>query len=467
MSDAPEAEFPRGNPVLVLVSKLETPEFEITAPFQTREIRQDLVDKIADTLANYKDLDNPIIVRYIDDGELQVLAGYHRVLAFKKKLFYEIPAYVIKCSDKEAFKISARTNISRDNLTDYEKAYIINYAIKELEMTYDQMNKEYGFGFKGKATLSNLHRCMNKSSLEVRDSWKEGHISTRHVKELIYFERDKQDYYLKKIIEIGWNVKTIEGIVSQFRKQDEAYKKLEAYLTKQLPNGDTPILYIDGVYTDHYDFSDLFRDAEVDDVFINYWGVKDDLDPFIAILDKLNYIYKKAPPEETIPEPPKKKKKEDIYTLFYGAIHQGENWWEDEDANYALTKDTNNFEFFETKKEIIAYLKENKISLIKGDSAHENEIIHDLVLTIQKEKDAEKKVKAEPQTLSFADEYEVEELHENVWVTLDRLFTAQVERYDDNEDQILDIPLTKRNAVLVAMVIKQRLSDSESLMDKS
>ena len=67
----------------------------------------------------------------------------------------------------------------------------------------------------------------------------------------------------------------------------------------------------------------------------------------------------------------------------------------------------------------------------------------------------------------IVDEYVAEEIVENVWVTLDKLFTAHVERYGDDEEEIIPVQLTKRDAVLVAVVIKQRLSDSESLMDKS
>ena len=239
--------FPRGNPELVLLSDLFTAEFDINAPFQTREVREGLVDKIANTLKDYLDLDNPIIVRDVD-GELQVLAGFHRVLAFKKKLFYEIPAYIIKCSDQEAFSISARTNISRENLTDYEKAGIIKYAQDELSLSYDKMNTEYGFGFHSKSSLSNLYRCLTKSSKDVCTEWRTSGISTGHVKELIYLDHKKQDYYLKKIIEVGWSVKTIEGIISQLRKQAEAYMKIELYLTAKIAEADTPILYIDGVY---------------------------------------------------------------------------------------------------------------------------------------------------------------------------------------------------------------------------
>ena len=449
--------FPYGKVVLYPLSKLLDEKGKVKALFQTRAIRKELVKKIADTINDDKDLDNPIIVRE-KDKEVDVLAGVHRVLAFKKKKYKEIPALIIQCNDEQAFKIVARTNLSRENLTDLEKAEIILYAAKNFKLTLDQINKEYGFGFHNKSSLSNLTRCLEKSSKKTLAQWKKGELETAHVKELIYFKKDLQEAYAKKIIDLGWTSAVIEGIVQQHRKKDKAYDQIKKHLTAEMKEGEPKELFIDGVYEERFDFSDLFKEAKVEDVFNSYWNVKESTQPFLDLMDKIKYPYTTAPKEETIPEPELKETKEELWTLFDETYHKKENWWEDKEATYALTKDTNEFHFFKDLEEIIAFIKENSVSRIKADTDLERAIIHDIVLEIQGRKATEEYSPAVREKIPIV---ETEEEERNLKY-LQSLFEAYIKNYDSKLN-VMRLDLKKEHAILIKKLLKQKLAEIDNI----
>ena len=450
--------FPHGNVVLYPLSKLLDEKGNVKAIFQTRAIRKDLIKKIADTIKDKLDLDNPIIIRE-QDQEVVVLAGVHRVLAFKKKKYTKIPTLVIQCDDEQAFKIVARTNLSRENLTDYEKAEIISYAAKNFELTLDQINKEYGFGFLNKSSLSNLSRCLEKSTKKTLNQWRNGVLDTSHVKELIYFKKDLQEAYAKKIIELGWTSAVIEGIVQQHRKKDKSYQKIKTYLSEKLKSNE-PIkeLFIDGVYEERFDFDDLFKEAKVEDVFNSYWNIKDSIKDFTNIFDQIKYPYTKAPIEETIPEPELEEAEEEMWLLFDETYHKKEKWWTEKQAKYALTKDTNEFHFFNDLEEIISFIKENSIGYIKADTDLEQAIVHDIVLEIQGRTETEAYADPEKAKVPQIDGGE----EERNLLYLESLLEAYIKSYGTTLS-VVRLDLKKEHAVLIQKLIKQKLAELSSL----
>jgi ParB family chromosome partitioning protein len=90
------------------------------SPFQTKVISQTKVTELADNL-RHNDLATPIVVREIEPGLFEVIAGHHRDLAYGELGRDEIPAVVVKMTDEQAERAVFFDNFFPPEMSDYEK----------------------------------------------------------------------------------------------------------------------------------------------------------------------------------------------------------------------------------------------------------------------------------------------------------------------------------------------------------
>lgn len=114
-----------------------------TSPYQTRNIDP---SKVAELVSNLKSnpLSTPVTVRRIEDGKYEVVAGHHRIEAFKVLGRTEISASVIGLTDDEAEKLVFYDNLISPSLTDFEKFKGYARLKKSLQMTSEQLAIEAG-----------------------------------------------------------------------------------------------------------------------------------------------------------------------------------------------------------------------------------------------------------------------------------------------------------------------------------
>jgi len=90
-----------------------------TSPYQTREISQEKVDELAQNLVN-NPLTTPVIVRKTGE-RYELIAGHHRVAAFKQLGRTEIPSVTRDFDDVAASDALFMDNMIEPALPDYEK----------------------------------------------------------------------------------------------------------------------------------------------------------------------------------------------------------------------------------------------------------------------------------------------------------------------------------------------------------
>jgi ParB family transcriptional regulator, chromosome partitioning protein len=136
----------QGTPFLVAISDIED------SPYQTIPLSKSKVADLVKNLAT-NPLSSPIVLRRLPNGKLQLIAGRHRVEAYKQLQREEIEATVKKLSDDQAEKLVFYDNLFAPNLSDYEKYLGFAQRKKTKNLTGEQLAEEAGVST---ATVSKL-----------------------------------------------------------------------------------------------------------------------------------------------------------------------------------------------------------------------------------------------------------------------------------------------------------------------
>jgi ParB family transcriptional regulator, chromosome partitioning protein len=131
---------------------------------------------------NEKGLLHPIIVRMIDDGEYEIVAGTRRYNACKLLGWRKILAHVVELDNKDAFEVSLIENIHTKNLNPIEEGrafqdYITNYGWGGISDLATRLGKSIGY-------VDRRIRFLNLPT-DVIDSLSEGTLSLSIADELL------------------------------------------------------------------------------------------------------------------------------------------------------------------------------------------------------------------------------------------------------------------------------------------
>lgn len=153
----------------------------------------------------------PIIVRPIECGQYEIVAGERRFRACKRALIKEIPCIIQEYDDMHLAQAALIENIQRENLTPIEEAKAYKYLIDTHHLTQKQISQQVG---KKQSTIANKLRLLNLP-MEIQDSLLDRKITERHARALLGIEDvNVQLKALKKIEEKGLTVKQTEDLVA-------------------------------------------------------------------------------------------------------------------------------------------------------------------------------------------------------------------------------------------------------------
>lgn len=92
----------------------------VNSPFQVRGVDDQFIDELAQSIADTGGVISPIVVRKLEAGKYEVIAGHTRLLAVVRLGHETIPAIIRSMSDEAAAKALAADNLARKDLTDFE-----------------------------------------------------------------------------------------------------------------------------------------------------------------------------------------------------------------------------------------------------------------------------------------------------------------------------------------------------------
>ena len=154
----------------------------------------------------------PIVVRPLQDGFFQLIAGERRWRASQRAGLTKIPAVVRESGDNAALEIALIENLQREDLNPIEEAQAYERLISEFGLTQEEVARRVG---KNRATIANMLRLLRLPA-EVQEWLRDNRLSVGHAKALLSL--NSLDAILdsaRKIIQGNYSVRQAEMLVAR------------------------------------------------------------------------------------------------------------------------------------------------------------------------------------------------------------------------------------------------------------
>ena len=164
----------------------------------------------------------PVLVRPVDTGGYELIAGERRLRAVKKLGLPELPAIVKLVTDTEMLQISLIENVQREGLNPIEEAHAYQRLIDEFSFTQEKIGQSIG---KNRSSIANTLRLL-KLPKKIQEAVSRGTITMGHARALLSLEDAKSQIELcERIIARGLSVRGTEESVGK-KKSDISKKRL-------------------------------------------------------------------------------------------------------------------------------------------------------------------------------------------------------------------------------------------------
>src|SRR6185369_10147951 len=151
----------------------------------------------------------PIVVRPVDGGQYEILAGERRWRAARMAGLERVPAVVREVPDEAALGIGLIENIQREDLNPIEEANGLKRLIEEFKLTHDEVAKAIG---RSRAGVTNLLRLLELAAA-VQAMVQDGRIDMGHARALAALGKSKQVELAERIAQQGLSVRETERLV--------------------------------------------------------------------------------------------------------------------------------------------------------------------------------------------------------------------------------------------------------------
>jgi ParB family chromosome partitioning protein len=179
-------------------------------PFQPRSRFDDeAIGELAASIRSTGVL-QPILVRRLDDGGYQVVAGERRLKAARVAGLARIPAVVRDVTEREMLELALVENVQREDLNPIDEAKAYNSLVEKVGLTHDQISERVG---KQRVTITNSIRLLTLP-VEVQDMVSRETLSAGHARALLSLEsRADQLVAARYVCAKGFSVRRTESYI--------------------------------------------------------------------------------------------------------------------------------------------------------------------------------------------------------------------------------------------------------------
>ena len=153
----------------------------------------------------------PIVVRLVNDGKYEIIAGERRWRASQIAGLKEVPVIIKEIADDVALAMALIENIQRENLNPIEEANGIQRLINEFEMTHETAAQAVG---RSRSAVTNLLRLQNLHAV-VQEMLAQSKLDMGHARALLTLEGAKQIAAAKEIVQNHLSVRSAEQLVKK------------------------------------------------------------------------------------------------------------------------------------------------------------------------------------------------------------------------------------------------------------
>lgn len=207
----------------------------VPSRYQARKtFNQEELQALSDSIKE-KGVIQPVLLRKIEDGKFEIIAGERRCRASILAGFTEISAIVLDINDKEVMEIGLIENLHRKDLDALEEAYAYKNLCEEFNYTHEDIAKTIG---KTRSYVSNYLRILNLP-LDILQLIKENKITVGHAKMLVNAEDPIA--LSEQILKNSLSVRSLENLVKIDKEKNLLEKKKIFDLTSEISDWQSKI----------------------------------------------------------------------------------------------------------------------------------------------------------------------------------------------------------------------------------
>ena len=234
LADVTEAEKQvQGGPVAELFVPIEQIEANPDQP--RKQFVQGDLDDLAASIKE-KGVIQPLIVRVLDSGRYQIVAGERRWRASQMAKLHKLPVVVRQFSDAEVLEVAIIENIQRADLNPMEEAVGYRQLMDRFGHTQEKMAEALG---KSRRHIANLLRLLNLPA-DVIELVRRGELSSGHARALVPAENASE--LAKLVIKSGLSVRATEALVKSSAGKGEPKSEENIFGGKPEKDADTKAL---------------------------------------------------------------------------------------------------------------------------------------------------------------------------------------------------------------------------------
>jgi ParB family chromosome partitioning protein len=181
-----------------------------TNPNQPRKVFDE--ESLASLTASVRELGvlQPVLVRPVDEGRYELIAGERRWRAAKRAGLPSLPAIVREVDDTTSLEHALVENLHRSDLNALEEAAAYQQLIEDFQLTHDQVAARVG---KSRAAVTNTLRLFQLPPA-IQKMVAEGQLSAGHARALLGTpDRAYQEQLARRAIDDGLSVREVEDAV--------------------------------------------------------------------------------------------------------------------------------------------------------------------------------------------------------------------------------------------------------------
>jgi len=231
LDDAPA---PAGAPSALSISQLQAGKYQP----RTR-MDEGALNELAASIKS-QGVMQPVLVRPVEGGRYEIIAGERRFRAAQMAGLEEIPVLVREVDDQSAAAMALIENIQREDLNPVEEAIALQRLQHEFQLTQQQVADAVG---KSRVTVANLLRLIALPEV-IKTMLSHGDLEMGHARALLGLPDEQQVEGARHVVARGLTVRQTEALVRQWlsgkpepvepAKADPDITRLEQRLAERL-----------------------------------------------------------------------------------------------------------------------------------------------------------------------------------------------------------------------------------------
>lgn len=203
------------------VTTLTIAEVEPNQNQPRRAFDEEALRELADSIRIHGII-QPLVVRPLQEGGYQIVAGERRWRAARMAGLTEVPVVIRQLGDDQTLEIAIIENLQREDLNVIELALGYQALMEQYDMTQEQVAEKLG---KSRPVIANTIRLLALPP-SVQNLVKSGKVSKGHAKALLALEEDVLiEEAAKKVVSDHLLVRDIEKMARDRKKEDMPSKQ--------------------------------------------------------------------------------------------------------------------------------------------------------------------------------------------------------------------------------------------------